>query len=99
MCCKEEVELLAEDIPSTIEYFQNECTEDEFSWISEVIDDLAEKTRSRELIECYKKLMEKFPEEAKRYHVAFCIECAEDFLEDAVECPNPKQSYKKKGKK
>ena len=41
------------------------------------------KTRSRELVECYKSLMAKFPEEAKRYHVDFCIECAEGFLEDA----------------
>ncbi|ADN43938.1 hypothetical protein HMPREF0868_0518 [Mageeibacillus indolicus UPII9-5] len=35
----------------------------------------------REIVECYKSLMAKFPEEAKRYHVDFCIECAEDFLE------------------
>lgn len=82
MCWKEEVEILSEDIPSTIEYLQNQCTADEFMWISEIIDDLAEKTRSRELVECYKKLMAKFPEEAKKYHVDFCIECAEDFLED-----------------
>ncbi|EPI47127.1 hypothetical protein HMPREF1583_00623 [Gardnerella vaginalis JCP8151B] len=82
ICWKEEVEILSEDIPSTIEYLQSECTADEFVWISEIIEDLAEKTRSRELVECYKSLMAKFPEEAKRYHVDFCIECAEDFLED-----------------
>lgn len=82
MCWKEEVEILSEDIPSTIEYLQNQCTADEFVWISEIIDDLAEKTRSRELVECYKSLMGKFPEESKIYHVDFCIECAEDFLED-----------------
>ena len=82
MCWKEEVEILSEDIPSTIAYLKNECTADEFVWISEIIDDLAENTRSRELVECYKSLMAKFPEEAKRYHVDFCIECAEDVLED-----------------
>ncbi|MCT7827167.1 MAG: hypothetical protein N4Q81_02710 [Lactobacillus iners] len=82
MCNKEEIQILAEDIPSTIEYLKNDCTADEFVWISEIIDDLAEKTRSRELVECYKSLMGKFPEESKRYHVDFCIECAEDFFED-----------------
>ena len=82
MCDKEEIQILAEDIPSTIEYLQNQCTADEFVWISEVIDDLAEKTRSRELIECYKSLMAKFPEETKEYYIGFCVECAEDFLED-----------------
>ena len=82
MCDKEEIQILAEDIPSTIEYFQNQCMAEEFFWISEIIDDLAEKTKSRELVECYKSLMAKFSEEAKRYHVDFCIECAEDFLDD-----------------
>lgn len=81
-CWKEEVEILSEDIPSTIEYLQNQCTADEFVWISEIIDDLAEKTRSRELVECYKNLMNKYPEETKEYYIGFCVECAEDFLED-----------------
>ncbi|WP_296156736.1 hypothetical protein [uncultured Gardnerella sp.] len=99
MCCKEEVEILSEDIPSTIAYLKNECTADEFSWISEIIEDLAEKTRNRELVECYKSLMAKFPEEAKRYHVDFCIECAEDVLEDTDESSDSNQPFKKRGKK
>ena len=99
MCWKEEVEILAEDIPSTIEYLQNQCTADEFSWISEIIDDLAEKTKSRELVECYKSLMAKFPEEAKRYHVDFCIECAEGFLDDTIEDSDSNQPRKKRGKR
>lgn len=82
MCTKEEIQILSEDIPSTIEYLKNECTADEFVWISEIIDDLAEKTRSRELIECYKNLMNKYLEETKEYYIDFCVECAEDFLED-----------------
>ena len=99
MCWKEEVEILSEDIPSTVEYLKNECTADEFVWISEIIDDLAEKTRSRELVECYKSLMGKFPEESKRYHVDFCIECAEDFLEDTVKDFDSNQPLNKRGKK
>ena len=99
MCWKEEVEILSEDIPSTVEYLKNECTADEFVWISEIIDDLAEKTRSRELVECYKSLMGKFPEESKRYHVDFCIECAEYFLEDTVEDFDSNQPLNKRGKK
>ncbi|MDX5066787.1 hypothetical protein SD927_00045 [Lactobacillus iners] len=99
MCNKEEIQILAEDIPSTIEYLKNDCTADEFVWISEIIDDLAEKTRNRELMECYKSLMGKFPEESKRYHVDFCIECADDFLEDTVEDYDSNQQFKKKGKK
>ena len=99
MCDKEEVQILAEDIPSTIEYLQNQCTADEFVWISEIIDDLAEKTRSRELVECYKNLMNKYPEETKEYHIGFCVECAEDFLEDTDKSSGSNQPPKKRGNK
>ncbi len=43
--------------------------------------------------------MAKFPEESERYHVDFCIECAEDFLEDTVEDSDSNQQFKKRGKK
>lgn len=76
-CWKKEIDILSEDIPSTIEFLQTECTADEYSWISEIIDDLAAKTQSRELIECYKSLMTKFPEECKTYNIAGSIEYAE----------------------
>ncbi|MFP1694828.1 hypothetical protein ACLD5W_00815 [Gardnerella greenwoodii] len=99
MCNKEEIQILSEDIPSTIEYLQNQCTADEFVWISEIIDDLAEKTRNRELVECYKNLMNKYPKETKEYHIGFCVECAEDFLEDTVEDSDSNQPRKKRGKR
>ncbi|PNP88783.1 hypothetical protein HXT27_01355 [Gardnerella sp. DNF00502] len=81
-CWKEEIEVLSEDVPSTVAYLKNECTADEFAWICEIIDDLAVKTRSRELVECYKNLMNKYPDETKEYYIGFCVECAEYFLED-----------------
>jgi len=99
MCNKEEIQVLAEDIPSTIEYLKNDCTADEFVWISEIIDDLAEKTRNRELMECYKSLMNKYSEETKEYYIGFCIECAEDFLQDTVEDFDSNQPLNKRGKK
>ena len=35
-CQKKEIELLSKDINDTIEYFENNCTATEFSWLSEV---------------------------------------------------------------
>lgn len=81
-CWKQEVEILSEDVKSTIAFLKEECTDDEYSWISEVIDDLAEKTQSKELIQCYKALMDKFPEECKKYNIAGSIEFAEAALEE-----------------
>ena len=53
-CWKQEIEILTEDIPSSILFLQNEWTADEYSWISEVIEDIAEKTNSYEFVMCYK---------------------------------------------
>ena len=80
-CWRKEIEILSEDIESTIRFLKNECTNDEYSWISEIIDDLIEVTRSRELLDCYKELMLKFPEECKIYNIKESIEYAKDFLE------------------
>ena len=69
-CWKREVSVLSEDIPGTIAFLKSECTASEYSWISEVIDDLAAQTQSRELVEAYKSMMEKFPEECEIYNIA-----------------------------
>jgi hypothetical protein len=79
-CWKKEIEILSEDIPSTIEFLKNECTADEYSWISEVIDGVIEIKPSEELVECYKSLMEKFPEECKKYNISGIVEICENIL-------------------
>ena len=79
-CWKTEVAILSESINNTIHFLQNECTEDEFAWISEVIDDLVETTKSKELLDCYKTQMSRFPNACKTNNIAFCIECAEAIL-------------------
>ncbi len=80
-CWKKEIEILSQDIPSTIEYLKNECTTDEYGWISEIIDDFAENTQSKEVIEAYKNLMIKYPDEYKKHNVSSSIKFAEDALD------------------
>lgn len=71
-CWKKEIEILSQDIPSTTEYLKNECIADEYGWISEIIDDLAESTQS---------LMIKYPDEYKKHNVSSSIKFAEDALD------------------
>lgn len=80
-CWKKEIEILSQDIPSTIEYLKNECTADEYGWISEIIDDLVESTQSKELVEVYKNLMIKYPDEYKKHNISSSIKFAEDALD------------------
>jgi hypothetical protein len=79
-CCNKEIDILAEDINSTINFLKNDCTAKEFVWISEIIEDLAEKTKSHALIACYKSLVVKFPEECQNYCIEESIKNAEAAL-------------------
>ena len=76
-CWKEEVLILSEDIHGTINFLQKDCTASEYSWISEVIEDLIEQTQSRELLSCYKDLMCKFSSECQIYSIENSIKFAE----------------------
>lgn len=84
-CWKEEIEILSEDVPSTVTYLKNDCTADEFAWICEIIDGLAVKTRSREIVEAYKNLGKKYPDMAKTFSFEFCASYAEEALEIALQ--------------
>lgn len=79
-CCKKEIDILTEDVDSTIEFLKNDCSEKDFVWISEVIEDLAEITKSLALIACYKSLAMKFSEECKTYCIEESIKNAEVIL-------------------
>ena len=102
-CWKEEIEILSEDVPSTVAYLKNECTADEFAWICEIIDDLAVKTRSREIVEAYKNLGKKYPDMAKTFSFEFCASYAEEALEIALQNDvnhvDSNQPRKKRGNK
>ena len=79
-CRAEEVKLLTEDMPSTLEFLKNECTADEYSWISESLDEIADTPHGAEFIECYKSLLDKFPEEDEKYNISGVLKCAEDII-------------------
>ncbi|MBU5217571.1 hypothetical protein SNE23_14900 [Bacillus sp. RA(2023)] len=55
------IEVLSENEGNTIRYLEN-CSKEELYWISEVFEDIVEIIQSKELINCLRKLDEKFPE-------------------------------------
>nr|WP_027870321.1 hypothetical protein [[Eubacterium] cellulosolvens] len=79
-CWKQELSILSEDIPGTITFLKNECTASEYSWISEIIEDLAIQTQCRELIATYKGMIKKYPDECETYHISDCVSFAEKAL-------------------
>ena len=68
-CWQEEIEILSRNIDDTIVFLENDCTADEFSWLSEVFDDVAEKPQSRAFVDCLYKVAKKYPETCKEYYI------------------------------
>ncbi len=67
-------------IAETIEFVKNECSADEFSTLSEIFDDIAQKTNSKEFIDALKETAKKFPEECTKYNIQGSIDDAESYL-------------------
>lgn len=76
-CWKREIKVLSDDVPGTIVFLKTQCTAAEYSWISEIIEELAAMTQNKELVEVYKSLLSKFPEESEMYNIADSIRFAE----------------------
>lgn len=73
-CWKKEIALMMEDVPSAVDFLRNDCTEDEFAWLSEVIDDIAARSEGRQIVDAYKGLIAKYPDAGREYHIADIVE-------------------------
>ena len=78
--CAKEIDTLCEDMDDTIRYLNEECPGYGFVWISEVMEDVAERTQSLEFVETLYKLAEKYPEETKEYNIMTFVNGSRDCL-------------------
>lgn len=67
-CWKEMTAMLSEDIVDTINFFESECTIEEFYWLSSIFEDIIAKTQSTDLISIWRSKLsdissEKFKQE------------------------------------
>ena len=81
---KATIQLFTANLQETIDFLDNDCTADQFSWMSEVFDDISEKLQSWEFIDALRRTAAKFPEETREYNVLSFIETAEGMLSDEV---------------
>ena len=78
---KEMIDLLAEDINATVSFLNNECSESQFIWMSEIFDEIAEKTKSKDFIEALRRVAKKHPEAVEKYNLEYFIASAEEYIE------------------
>ena len=75
------VQLLTQDINRTILFLDEECTEEQMIWLSEIMDEIAETTKSKEFIEASYCLAGRYPETAQKYNVVDFIDSAAEYVE------------------
>lgn len=76
LCWDELTALLSRNIDDTIDFLDNACTAEEFGWIADVFDFVAEETQSNEFIKALYRLADKYPEEVQENNMMFFIKDA-----------------------
>ena len=71
---RKEIEVLTSDLDTAICFIQRECTDEELFWMSEIFDDMIQKTRSAELLTSLGKRVEDVQDEKQRAEIINCIE-------------------------
>lgn len=80
-CWEKETELLSRNIDATILFFENDCTDEEFLWLSEVFEEVAKETQSRKFVECLYRISEKYSDACKEYHIDLVLQYADAAIE------------------
>lgn len=70
ICCKEIINIIKEDISGFIIFLKEECSAQDFLFITEWFNELASSIKSQELFTCLRLLIRnRFPEENQKYHI------------------------------
>ena len=78
---EKEIEVLTSDLDTTICFIQRACTDVELFWMSEIFDDLIQKTKNIELLTCLRKRAETVQDREKKEEIFKGIEEASALLE------------------
>ena len=80
-CCKELIKVLSEDIASTIHYIDTECNDDEFTWFSEIFEEVARETQSQKFVDCLWRYANNHKKICDEYNIRDFIKGAQTEIE------------------
>lgn len=86
-CQERETDLICTHIDEAIAFLREDCTAEEFIWLSEIFDDVTWRSRSRAFVQAIRALLCKYPEESQTYHLEDAVSQAEGILQDMAENP------------
>ena len=79
---KAEVDAICEDIPAAISFILTECTDDEFRWLSEVFDDVMDRTLSVDFLNCLRQRIQSVVDDELRAELFEDIKSAAEYVEN-----------------
>ena len=79
---KEEVDAITADLPVAIHFVLSDCTDEEFEWLSEVFDDVMEKTRSIEFLNCIRLRVQRIESSERKAELLEDIKTAEEYVDE-----------------
>ena len=68
-------------ILETIAFLDKDCTEEQFIWLSEVFDEIAQRTGSKALIDALMRVSKKYPEATEKYNINYFINSAAEYTD------------------
>ena len=74
---EEMINLLSDSITDTIKFLFEECTEEEFIWMSEIFPEVKERSNSVDFIEVLYMIAERYPEAVRDYYIIGSIKEAQ----------------------
>ena len=79
-CHEKILATITENLQEGISFLENECSPDDIYWVSEMFDEIAAKTQSKEFIEAIHRIHDKMPEDVKK-SIEIDIESAEQAMD------------------
>jgi hypothetical protein len=77
---QDEIQLMIKDINATVSFLENDCTEEQFIWLSEVFDEIAERSKSSEFIAAIRRAAKRFPQAVATYNINYFIDSAAEYI-------------------
>lgn len=73
-CWEEMSNAITENYDNARQFLLEDCTGDEAAWISEIYQEIIEKTQDWKWVELLRSNIKRFPEEDEKYHMSEILE-------------------------
>lgn len=79
---EEETNAVCYDLSASIQFILNECTDEELYWLGEVFDDIMDKTRSVEFLNCLRERAKRIENPQWKADIMEDIRTAAEYIDE-----------------